>query len=322
MNKTKTPALFDRHIHGGYGVDFNNCSSDDVEKLCSILPKHGLGAICPTVMTDDKEQITNQIDIISKARKKLKKGDTQIFGIHLEGPFINPQKKGIHPEDKILKPTVKNFQKIVPPSLESEIKIVTLAAELDENLELTKYLKSKNITVSAGHTISKGDELDEIKEVTHFFNAMPALHHRNLNITSKSLMDNNIFLEVIADNFHIAPEMLNMILKVKSKEKIIFISDALSAAYSNQEKIIFAGEEIYIKENTARDKEGTIAGATKYLDEIIRLNTKTGLISFDDGIQFCSQNVYKSLGADMPETYIEWDEDCFVTSAHINSLNL
>ena len=170
--------------------------------------------------------------------------------------------------------------------------------------------------------MSDGKELDQIKEVTHFFNAMPALHHRNLNITSKSLMDNNIFLEVIADNFHIAPDMLKMILKLKSKEKIIFISDALSASYSNQEKIIFAGEEIFIKNNTARDKNGTIAGATKYLDEIIRLNTKTGLISFDDGIRFCSQNVYKSLGADMPENYIEWDKDCFVTSAHINSLNL
>lgn len=322
MNKIKTPALFDRHIHGGYGVDFNNCSSDDIENLCSILPRHGLGAICPTVMTDNASQITNQIDVISKARKKLKKGDTQIFGIHLEGPFINPQKKGIHPENKILEPSVKNFKKIVPEYLEQEIKIVTLAPELDKNLELTKYLKSKGIVVSTGHSMSLGNEFDEISQITHFFNAMPSIHHRNLNVTSKSLMDNNIFLEIIADNFHINPLMLEMILKLKPKDKLIFISDALSASYSGQEKITFAEEEIFIKDNTARDKNGTIAGATKYLDEIIRLNTQNGLISFDDGIQFCSQNVYKSLGAKMPENYIEWDENCFVISAHINNLNL
>lgn len=318
MNKTtKTPALFDRHIHGGYGVDFNTCSEEDVLRLCSILPKHGLGAICPTVMTDNADQIRNQIEIIAKAKVKTDKFSTQIFGIHLEGPFINPAKKGIHPQDKILTPSVKNFQSLIPEQLEKEIKIVTLAAESDENLQLTKYLMSKGITVCAGHTLSDGSELSLINQVTHFFNAMPALHHRNINITSKALMDENIFLEIIADHYHINPLMLKMIFSLKKKDKLLLISDALSAAYSGAEKIIFADEEIFIKDNTATDKNGTIAGATKYLDEIIRLNVKKGLLCFDEAVRAGSKNVYDSLRAKMPNDFIEWDENCFVVSEHI-----
>lgn len=315
--KTKTPALIDRHLHGGYGVNFNDCTIDEVLELCCKLPAHGLGTIYPTIMTDDAQKICHQTDIISQARKKLEKGSTKIGGIHLEGPFINSQKKGIHPQDKILEPTVENFNKLIPPSLQKEIKIVTLAPELDKNLELTKYLQSLEIVVSIGHTMSNGSELGALNQVTHFFNAMPSLHHRNLNITSKALMNDNVFLEIIGDHFHIDPLMLEMIFKIKPKEKLIFVSDALSAAYSKEEKISFGGEEIFIKDNTARDALGTIAGATKYLDEIIRLNVKNGLLSFEEALDCCSNNVAASLCLELNNDFIEWDEHLRVVSANI-----
>ncbi len=320
MQKTiKTPALIDRHIHGGYGVDFNNCSEEDIVFLCQKLVAHGIGAIYPTIMTDDEEKIRKQIQIIKNAKNKLKPNSAKIYGIHLEGPFINPEKRGIHPADKILKPSVENFKKLVPESLWPEIKIVSLAPELDENLELTKFLEKIGITVLAGHTNSLGDELSQIKQITHFFNAMPSIHHREQNITSKALTDDSVSLEIIADGVHIAPLILKMIFKIKPKDKIILISDAIPIAYYDKGSLSFAGEEISIKNGRASNKQGTIAGASLYLDDVIRFLAINNIASFEDAVAFATKNVQASLDIPQNEDYVIWGEDFSIKSVYIKS---
>ena len=190
-----TPGLIDQHIHGGYGCDFNVSSYEEIINLAQNLPKHGITSIVPTIMTDTETKIKNQASIISDIIKSQSKNLTKFLGIHLEGPCLCPKYKGIHPESMILSPDVKSFKKIES----DDIKIVTYAPELDKGFELTKYLANKNIIPSAGHSNACAEEIREaynlgLKQVTHLFNAIAPLHHRNPGIIGEALINDNIYI--------------------------------------------------------------------------------------------------------------------------------
>jgi len=313
---TITPGLIDQHIHGGYGIDFNTAKAEDIAYLTKELPKHGVTSLVATLMTDSEENIKRQIKEISTAMENQLADSAKIIGIHLEGPFLNPDFKGIHPDNHILEPNIENFKKF-----ENEnIKIVSYAPELDKNLEFTMYLAQKNIIPSAGHSKATHEELKTainagLKQVTHLFNAMPQLHHRNPGILGEALTNDKIYVEVIADNEHLHPIILDLILRTKPKSKIIFISDSLPLNQSIEDHIILGGQKIYRIKNQAVNETGTFAGSLSFLDENLRKNINK--ISFSDFLIFSSLNPAKNLGLHT-KGFIEkgfdadlvlWDED-------------
>ena len=313
---TITPGLIDQHIHGGYGNDFNTAKAEDITYLTKELPKHGVTSLVATLMTDSEENIKRQIKEISTAMENQLADSAKIIGIHLEGPFLNPDFKGIHPDNHILEPNIENFKKF-----ENEnIKIVSYAPELDKNLEFTMYLAQKNIIPSAGHSKATHEELKTainagLKQVTHLFNAMPQLHHRNPGILGEALTNDKIYVEVIADNEHLHPIILDLILRTKPKSKIIFISDSLPLNQSIEDHIILGGQKIYRIKNQAVNETGTFAGSLSFLDENLRKNINK--ISFSDFLIFSSLNPAKNLGLHT-KGFIEkgfdadlvlWDED-------------
>lgn len=292
---TITPGFIDIHIHGGYGINFNTASSKEILELTKKLPEHGITSLVATIMTDTEENIKRQIEEISDAMKKQEENSAKILGIHLEGPFLNPKFKGIHSDESILPPTVENFKKF-----ENEnIKIVTYAPELDENFDLTRYLAEKNIIASAGHTSASLEEFNNacragLKSATHLFNAMSPLHHRNPAIIGGILTNDSIFSEIISDREHLHPAIIDLALRVKPKDKIIFISDSLPLNRSPKDSIIFGGQEIFIKEGRAVNKDGTFAGSLSFLDDNLRKNID--MINVSDFLNFSSLNPAKLLG--------------------------
>jgi len=292
---TITPGLIDQHIHGGYGIDFNTAKAEDIAYLTKELAKHGITSLVATLMTDSEENIKRQINEISKAMENQQADFAKITGIHLEGPFLNPDFKGIHPDNYILEPNINNFKKF-----ENEnIKIVSYAPELDKNLRFTKYLAQKNIIPSAGHSKATHEELKTavnagLKQVTHLFNAMPQLHHRNPGILGEALTNDKIYTEIIADNEHLHSIILDLILRTKPKSKIIFISDSLPLNQSIEDHITFGGQKIYRIKNQAVNENGTFAGSLSFLDENLRKNIEK--INFSDFLMFASLNPAKNLG--------------------------
>jgi N-acetylglucosamine-6-phosphate deacetylase len=247
------------------------------------------------------------------------------LGIHLEGPFLNPEFKGVHPENYILEPNINNFKKFE----DENIKIVSYAPELDKKLEFTRYLTQKNIIPSAGHSKATHDELKfaidaGLKQVTHLFNAMPQLHHRNPGILGEALVNNDIYTEVIADNEHLHPIIIDLILKTKPKSKIIFISDSLPLNQHIEDYIIFGGQKIYKINNQAVNETGTFAGSLSFLDENLRKNLDK--ISFSDFLMFSSLNPAKNLGLKtkgfidkgFDADLVLWDENYQVKQTIIN----
>ena len=175
---------------------------------------------------------------------------------------------------------LKLFKKI-SGEFEDIIKIVTIAPE--ENIDLIDYLKDKNIKTQAGHSIAKFNNCDG---VTHIFNAMNPIHHRESSIALDSLLNNDIYVEVIADLIHLSIDILKLILKTKPKNRIILISDSLPCAHYNKD-IIFCNKKI---DSKGKDENGTLAGSIKTLDEICLNLLEENILSYDEIEQMAFYN--------------------------------
>jgi len=251
----KMPLLLEQHIHGAFGVDFNTAKVDEVLYVAERLLEFGIGAFFPTLVTDSVDNINRQIKIIKEASKK----NHRILGIHLEGIFINPEKKGIHNSEHFLPLAIENY-KLVEDDF---IKIVTLAPELDNGL--IEYLHSKQVKVQAGHCVGWGD----VDGITHMFNAMSGINHRQSSTALSALINDKVYVEVIADGLHVSDDALKLLLNTKPKDKIILISDALPITHSNIRETVFADSKIYYDGRLAVSVDGTIAGSTMLLSEIV-----------------------------------------------------
>ena len=293
----KSKLIIEQHFHGAYGVDFANCSEDEVLELSKKLIKHGIGGFFPTLATDKIENINRQIEIFKSASQKQTSDMAKIFGVHLEGIFLNPEKKGIHDQTQFLPLKIENFKKI-----ENDfIKIVTLAPELDNNFELIKYIKSKGIKVQAGHCV--GGDLDECDGVTHTFNAMSPITHRGKSTALSALINNNLYTEVIADGIHVSNDALNLLFKSKPFNKIILISDCLPITDSDKKEMQFCNKTIYYDGERAVDKNGTLAGSTKLLDSIIKRLLQLKIQALD-----LIENTYKYHNINLSGSIL-WDEN-------------
>ena len=288
---TKTPLIIEQHIHGAFGIDFNTASVDDVLKVADGLLKLGIGGFFPTLVTDSVSNIKNQISIIKEASKFC----PRILGVHLEGIFINPEKKGIHNPEHFLALTVENYKLIE----DDFIKIITIAPELDEGL--ISYLSKKDIKIQAGHCT--GYDFTNINGVTHTFNAMSGINHRENSTALQALVNDNVYTEIIADGVHVNNEALKLLFKSKPIDKIILISDALPITNSNLTSINFAGSEIFYNGEKATSKDGTIAGSTSLLPIIIKRLNELNL--FDTQL-ILNPYVYHNI---TPQGTIEWDDE-------------
>lgn len=298
----KSNLLIEQHFHGCFGVDFSTCEADEILFLAKKLLEHGIGGFYPTLVTDSVENIKRQIERVKSAKSQQKLEMAEILGIHLEGIFINPDKKGIHDEKHFLHPSIENYKLIE----DDFIKIVTLAPELDENCELRNYLNLKGVKVQAGHC--KGGELEKCHGVTHLFNAMAGINHREKSTALSAIINDNIYTEVIADGIHLSEDILKLVFKAKPEDKVILVSDSLPIAKSDMKEVSFAGSKIYYDGKKATSAEGTIAGSTAILDEIVRYLSLKEPENFEKFAKMASDNLYKYHEIDLNGT-IYWDED-------------
>lgn len=279
----------DIHTHGAYGINFNYSTYKDAKYLLSELYKRNIRAICPTLVGEENELIQKQLKLFSEIKKEQLKNPNHeclILGVHLEGTFLSPNKAGIQDKKTFKEPKISNFKELVG-EYEDIVKIVTVAPELDN--DLIDYLNSKNIKTQAGHTI--GNDIKSCKGVTHLFNAMNSIHHRNPSIALNALIDDEIYTEAIFDLVHLSLEAIKLILKTKSKDKILLISDSLPCAHSNS-NIIFCNKKI---NSFGLDENGTLAGSNKTLDEIALNLINQKILTQEDIIQMCFKNQIKYL---------------------------
>ncbi len=265
------PGLVDIHIHGYLGEDASDGNPEGIRKMAYGIAQNGVTTFLPTTMTVSKKQIEDALNAVRSFKEESKTWQgAEIIGVHAEGPFINPSKKGAQAEENILKPDADFV-------LENAdiITYVTLAPEMDEDHSCIKKLAAESdVLISMGHTDAKYEEAmgavkDGVSHATHLFNAMSALAHRNPGVVGAALTSDSVSVEVIADTFHINPGLYSMVAKLKG-DKMVLITDCTRAGGMPDGEYELGGQPIFLKGIECRLADGTIAGSVLKLNDAVK----------------------------------------------------
>ncbi|PKL48126.1 MAG: hypothetical protein CVV42_10730 [Candidatus Riflebacteria bacterium HGW-Riflebacteria-2] len=229
----KLPGIIDIHFHGAFGWDFAFGDCVKIEKMLDQLLITGMTGVFPTLITCSEQQRLQALaDIaqVAKSRHQL----PILHGIYLEGPFLAPARRGSHPDELLLPPSIELLEKW-QKAAEGLIKIITIAPELPGALEFISQARKMGIITALGHSDADWETTEKAVEagathVTHLFNAMPAFHHRKPNMLSYIMSRRDLSLELIGDCEHVAPEIVKLACNMNESSQIIFISDAVAPA--------------------------------------------------------------------------------------------
>lgn len=299
-NKIIIPGFIDQHIHGLGGYDVIDGKVEAIEKIASELPKEGVTAFLPTTTTEEIEVINKSLKCINEYINKDNKYGSLVLGVHLEGPFISNDYLGAQLPEYVLKPNKENF-KVFEKNSNNNIKLVTLAPE--EDVDLIQYLKSKNIVVSIGHSsanyedvklaISKG-----VSCLTHTFNGMKGIHHREIGTAGSALLFDELYCEVICDGIHVSNPALKLLFKNKPTDKVILISDSVRMKNLNNGIYYDGKQKVILKNNEARLENGVLVGSVLKINEAVRNIIKYTGVDFSTAIKYATINPATNLGVD------------------------
>lgn len=276
------PGFIDLHIHGAGGWDTSTPQA--TLNLASFLADNGVTAFYPTPATSEFNIFLASLRAIRQAAEAQRSqgGETgaEILGIHLEGPFLNKERKGAMPEEYLLSPSLEaldQFEEQAP----GLIKRITVAPELPGGLELIGQLRRRGYVVAGGHTIASADMMRQgidagITVANHLYNAMTGLHHREPGALGTYLTDDRVACEIIADAIHVHPLAIEIALRCKGEDNLYLISDAISAAGLPPGEYEFLHKKIIIdQQGVSRQEDGTIAGSTCLLPTGFRTIVET-----------------------------------------------
>ncbi|PSB36633.1 N-acetylglucosamine-6-phosphate deacetylase [filamentous cyanobacterium Phorm 46] len=314
----------DLQINGALGWAFPDLESKHIEvlpKICQFLWCQGVDAFLPTLVTTSLDKFTLSLSTIANyirtakttasATNKLK--TAEILGVHLEGPFLNPQKRGAHPSKFLLPLTIENVKQVLGDCADI-VKIITLAPELDSTGEVIPYLQSLGIAVSLGHSQATGEQAQQAfglgaSMVTHAFNAMPSLHHREPGLLGAAIVYPGVKCGLIADGKHVSPTMIDFLLRAGSYEKGIFlVSDALAPLGLPDGVYPWDSRQIEVRKGTAWVRldyhspleSATLAGTTLPLLAGVQNLVKWGICDVESAIALATDSPRKAIGLSGP----------------------
>ena len=320
-DKFVVPGYIDIHVHGGGGSDVMDGEYEAIKQVATTHSRFGTTAFLPTTMTMAKDKIIKSLKSIHEARLKGT-GTAEILGIHLEGPYINPEKKGAQKEEDIKKVSVEEFLEFNQAS-GNLIRLVTIAPEMPGAIDFIRWLHQQGIIVSVGHSNATYKQVQEgiqagLSHVTHIFNAMRGLHHREPGVVGAALSSPKLIVEMIADGVHLHPMVLKMLTQIKESEKLVLITDAMRATGFKEGIYDLGGQEVIVTQGQAKLKNGTLAGSVLTMDKAVKnLVTKVG-ISLLNAVQMASYNPAKCLGIDDRKGSLELYKDADIVILNKN----
>ncbi|AEM72983.1 N-acetylglucosamine-6-phosphate deacetylase [Caldicellulosiruptor acetigenus] len=321
-----SPGFVDKHTHGIGGVDFFEATANDLKTIQNYYFKHGVTTILPTIVSAPFENIFK----LGKAIREAKKDPAfkiNIPGIFLEGPFINPAKKGAHDERFLQNPTAEKLEELIS-KCEEKIVDIALAPELLENPnEFISKATERGINISLGHTNSSFEQAAQAhmlgaKSIVHLFNAMPQLHHRQNSITTYALLS-SIKVELICDFIHLSPEIIKLTYKLKGPENVILISDSISATDLSDGEYSLGALDVKVENGICKLADGTIAGSTLTIDKAVKNLIKIG-IRLEDALRAATYNPSRLLSLEcgaikegFRADFVLMDEDLNVKEVYV-----
>ncbi len=294
------PGFIDVHIHGVNGADTMDATKEALDTMVTALPKEGTTGFLATTITQEAKQIELAIKNAGEyIENQSLQGKAEILGIHLEGPFVNSKKAGAQPIQYIIDPDLELFKRWQALA-KGTIKLVTLAPEQPGGLEMVRYLRENGVIPSIGHTDATFEQVNEAIEaganhVTHLYNQMRGLHHREPGVVGAAFLRDELKAEMIVDGVHIHPEMVNLAYKQKKSEGIILITDSMRAKCLKNGKYDLGGQEVTVRNGKAVLEDGTLAGSILKLGNAVKNILSFTSCTLKEAIEMASVNPAKQL---------------------------
>lgn len=291
------PGFVDLHNHGGGGASFSG-SADDVMTAVRAHRAHGTTTLVASTVTDDMGVLTKQAGLLAELAEQ-----GEIAGVHFEGPFISPCRKGAHSEALLRHPDPAEVRKLIDAA-RGHAKMMTLATELPGGLDSVRLLAEHGVIAAVGHTDATYEQTVEAIDAgatvaTHLFNAMPPLGHRAPGPITALLEDERVTVELINDGVHLHPAALELAFHHAGAARVAFITDAMDAAGSGDGRYLLGPLEVEVADGVARLVEGgSIAGSTLTLDRAFQRAVTVDRLPVEDVVAALSANPARLLGLD------------------------
>ena len=302
---TVAPGFVDLHIHGAGGHDVMEGEAQALDQITSTVARHGTTSIVATTVTASTETTCRSLEAIGQYVRAHEKTDANgrlaadVLGIHLEGPFINPARRGVHPPDAITPPSLEKLSKFLAAG-DGLVKILTLAPELPGAVEVIEAAVAAGAVAAMGHTDADYDQARNAiragaRHAVHTYNAMRPFSHRDPGILGAVMTDPEVTAEIIADGVHVAVAAIQVLVGVKGFDTVLLVSDGIAATGMRDGNYRLGDFEVTVKDGVARNSEGKLAGSTLTLDRALRNLVALG-VPLIDAVRMATLHPARRLG--------------------------
>ena len=262
------PGFIDLQLNGGFGHDFTQ-NPASIWDVAALLPQFGVTSFLPTIITSPLETVAAAQNVMANQPEGF--CGAVGLGLHLEGPFLNPAKKGAHDVQWMKRPFSSQIHSWTK---DNHVSLVTLAPELPDAQELIQSLVAKGVVVSAGHSMATFDEAMAgfavgVRYGTHLFNAMPPLHHREPGLAGALLADERVTFGIIPDGVHVHPSLIRTVWQAAG-ERMTLVTDSMAAMGMPPGRYQLGDYEVTVTETDSRLPDGTLAGSIVTMDAALR----------------------------------------------------
>jgi len=297
------PGFFDIHMHGGAGLDVMRAAPEELPRLGHFLTTHGVTGYFPTTVAAPLDATCTALarlaDAIEAPASNANGLSARPLGIHLEGPFLSHKRRGVHPPEFLVEPTVAVFDRLWQAA-RGHVRMLTIAPEIPGALEVIAEAARRKVCVSIGHSDSdlptaRAAVKAGAHHATHTFNAMRPLDHREPGIIGEVLSDDGITADLIADGIHVSPEVVKVFLQAKGPERAVLITDAISATGMPDGRYQLGPIEVDVKDGKCT-ANGSLAGSVLTMDRAIRNVTKFSNWSLREAVRAATLNATQAVG--------------------------
>jgi len=305
---TVVPGFIDLHIHGAGGHDVMEGNARALDRITSVVARHGTTSLVATTLTAPIEETCHSLEAIARYIRSHENGEdaparsrpaAEVLGIHLEGPFIAKARRGVHPAEAIARPSIESLDRLLEAS-DGLVRILTLAPELPGAIEMIAHAVAQKIVVALGHTDADYEQARAAiqagaRHAVHFYNAMRPFTHRDPGIVGAILTDPEVTAEVIADFVHVAGPAIQVLIGTKGFDTVLLVSDGIAATGMADGNYRLGNFEVTVKDGVARNGEGKLAGSTLTLDRALRHLVALG-VSLNDALRMATVLPARRLG--------------------------
>jgi N-acetylglucosamine-6-phosphate deacetylase len=297
------PGFVDIHMHGGAGLDVMRASPSDLPRLGKFLTTHGVTGYFPTTVAAPLDATCAALGRLADAIEAVGTKDNSVqarpLGIHLEGPFLSHKRRGVHPPENLVAPTIEIFERLWQAA-RGQVRMLTIAPEITGAMEVIAEAARRKVCVSIGHSdaempIAQDAVKAGARHATHTFNAMRPLDHRDPGIIGEVLTNDRLTADIIVDGIHVAPPIVKLFLLAKGRERAVLITDAISATGMPDGRYQLGPIEVDVKDGKCTSN-GSLAGSVLTMDRAVRNVAKFSNWSLRDAVRAATLNPAQAVG--------------------------